>query len=103
MDLVVFPFPKHQVSAPLKDGTLRRRANLSAITEGLRPYELWKKQMVTKSESVTLGKNREIKLNYDQCPKSHLTSINGSPHVSDYRPVAQVYHGNFDIAVDPAH
>ena len=33
----------------------RNRPNFSTLDDGLRPYELWKKQMVTKSESVTLG------------------------------------------------
>lgn len=58
--------------------------------------------MVTKSGSVTLGKNRDIKLNYDQSSKAHLTTIKGSPHRADYVPIAQVFHGK-RLSIDPAH
>ena len=58
--------------------------------------------MVTKSGSVTLGKNRDIKLNYDQSSKAHLTTAKGGPNKADYTPVARVYHGK-QLSVDPAH
>jgi ribosomal protein L30E len=58
--------------------------------------------MVTKSGSVTLGKNRDIKLTYDQSSKAHLTSVKGAPNKADYTPVARVYHGK-RLSVDPAH
>jgi hypothetical protein len=68
----------------------------------LRPYELWKAQMVTKSGSVTLGKGRDLKLNYDLGSKAHLTAAKGGPNKADYTPVARVYHGKL-LSVDPAH
>ena len=58
--------------------------------------------MVTKSGSVTLGKNRDIKLTYDQSSKAHLTTAKGVPNKADYTPVARVYHGK-RLSVDPAH
>lgn len=58
--------------------------------------------MVTKSGSVTLGKGRDLKLNYDQGSRGHLTAAKGGSNKADYTPVARVYHGK-QLSVDPAH
>jgi hypothetical protein len=58
--------------------------------------------MVTKSGSVTLGQNRDIKLKNEWGSKTHLTTAKGVPNQPDYTPVTRVYHGKH-LSVDPRH
>jgi len=90
----------------LKPAALRTSARgqpyPSERSDGPRPYELWQKQMVSKSGAVRLGKHRDFKLGCDQSSKAHLTTAKGGPNAADYTPIARVYHGK-QLSVDPAH
>jgi hypothetical protein len=39
------------------------------------PYDLWKQGVVTESNSIKLGIDRDILLVYDQSNKDHLTKV----------------------------
>ena len=71
-------------------------------SDGPKPYEMWKQNMVVQQETVQLGQNRNIKLNYDQSSKAHLTSAKGGPNLNDYKSLSRVYHGQ-SLAVDKHH
>ena len=68
----------------------------------MKPYELWKQYIVTSPETVKLGQNRSIKLDFDQSSKAHLTSVKGAPNRIDYKSQNKVFHGKAG-RVDKSH
>ena len=72
-------------------------------SNGLKPYEQWKSGCVTGSETVTLGKDKDILGIFDQAPRKHLTKASDiGPNQSDYKSLAKVYHGKH-LSVDQSH
>lgn len=105
---------RHLKLSPTRDSIFKTRsenggsigANIrpypSQIGDGLRPYELWKKQMVTKSGSINLAKGRQQKLQNEQTFKSQYFTQKSIQNKRDYIPMANVYHGKH-LSVDPKH
>ena len=63
------------------------------MSETVRPYELWKQYIVTSPDTVKLDKNHDIKLQYDQSSKAHLTMAAGGPNKVDYKSQNKIFHG----------
>ena len=61
--------------------------------EGLRPYELWKKQIIIPKDTVYVDENRDRKLDYDQSSKDHLTKLAGKFQNGSYKSLQKTYHG----------
>jgi hypothetical protein len=59
----------------------------------VKPYELWKQYIVTSPDTVNLGQNHLLKLDYDQSSKAHLTSAKGGVNKVDYKSQNKVFHG----------
>ena len=68
----------------------------------LKPYDLWKQNIVTSTGSVHLDEHKEIILNFDQSSKSYLTSVKGGANFNDYNSSNRVFHGKYQ-SVDKKH
>ena len=60
----------------------------------LKPYDLWKQgsKVVTQQETVFTKQNREIKMKYDDCDKTHLTKMPETQ--KEYTSTNDVYHSS---------
>jgi hypothetical protein len=73
------------------------------VTTGMKPYDLWKSNLVANTDKSILGANHNIKLVYDQSSKAYLTTAKGQPNQVDYISQAKVFHGNKDLKSKAEH
>ena len=76
---------------------------MSPKNSPMKPYDMWKQQIVANPEKLGLDTGNKILYKFDQSNKNYLTTIKGGPHQNDYTTYKNKVHHDKEITVDPKH